>query len=241
MRSALVLTKRFVLFGVLLADLTLCSVRVNANAHELNEVVFVGSSDWAIIHPGSIKPDELLIRRYTFKVSRSSYSETRNNPTQKLELIDPPGTIMNSLFLNCRRKENETDFLVLHLPDTITLKSFSYDDWKSSIQIRTLADGQSRSVQGEYIKGDLFIDFKDMEAADFIKLMTSNELMFEFGDRADRGQLIFAEKIGATKMQQFIRAVLPELAKSNGAQRVQFLNTSQALAACLHFKKTGRP
>ena len=241
MRAALARARRFVLFGVLLPVWALYPARLNANARLLNEVVFVGSSDWAILHPGSIKADELLIRRYTFKVSRSSYSATRNDPLQKLELIDPPGTIVNSMFLNCRRKRNETDFLVLHLPDTITLSSFSYDDWKSSIQIKTLADGESRSVRGEYIKGDLFIDFKDMEAVDFIKLMTSNELMFEFGDRADRGQLIFSEKTGATKMQQFIRAVLPELAKSNGAQRVQFLNTSQALAACLHFKKTGRP
>ena len=64
--------------------------------------------------------------------------------------------------------------------------------------------------------------------------------MFEFGDRSDRGQLVFEEKTGATTMQEFIRTVLPDLVKSSGAQRAQFLNTSQALAACLHFKKTGR-
>ena len=241
MRSALSMANRIRLFRALFTGFALCAVYSHANAHELSEIVFVGSPEWAIVHPDSIRSDSLLIRRYAFKVSKASHAATRSNQMQKLELVDPPGTIINPMFLNCRRKRGETDFLVLHLPETVSLKSFSYDEWKPTIQIRTLADGESRSVHGEYIKGDLFIDFKDMEAADFIKLMTSAELLFEFGDKSDRGQLVFAEKTGATKMQQLIRTVLPELAKANGAQRVQFLNTSQVLAACLHFKKTGRP
>lgn len=241
MRRTLSTTSRNHLFRALIAGFALCVFHSIASAHQLSEIVFVGSPEWAIVHPDSIRSDSLLIRRYAFKVSKASHAATRSNQTQKLELVDPPGTIINPMFLNCRRKGGETDFLVMHLPETVSLRSFSYGEWKPTIQIRTLADGESRSVQGEYIKGDLFTDFKDMEAADFIKLMTSTELLFEFGEKSDRGELLFAEKTGATKTRQLIRDVLPELAKANGAQRVQFLNTSQVLAACLHFKKTGRP
>ena len=163
-------TTHFVLLGAMLAAMAVWLVRSDASAHELSDVTFVGSPEWVILHPDSIKPDQLLIRRYAVEVSRSSYSAKRDDPTQKLELIGPPSAVVNSMFFNCRRKKTETDFLVLHLPDTITLKSFPLSEWKPTIQIRTLADGESRAVQGEYIKGDLFLDLKDMETADFIKV-----------------------------------------------------------------------
>lgn len=225
---------------IALAAALLCAP-LPAIAHEIAEIAFVGSPEWAILSPGSIKPDELIIRRYAFKVSKESYSAARSDPAAKLNVVDPPGTIINSMFFICRRKSDETDVLVLHLPDTVSMQSFPYEEWKSTIGIRTLADGKSRAVQGEYIKGDLFIDAKDMAIVDFIALMSSTELIFEFGDKADRGRMIFEEKTGATKMKQLIHDVLPGMVKHMGAQRVQFLTTSQALAACDHFKKTGHP
>lgn len=228
-------------FALLVIWAAIISSTMTGLAHDLNDVAFVGSPEWAILSPGSIKSDSLIIRRYAFTASRASYAGARKNPDARLELLDEPGTVVNAMFLNCRRKKSETDFLVLHLPEQTSLKSFPYDEWKSTIGIRTLADGKSRSVQGEYIKGDLFIDAKDMEIADFIDLMSSKELLFEFGDKADRGQLAFAEQIGTAKLQQFVRAVLPDLVKMHGAQRVQFLTSAQALAACVNFKKTGRP
>jgi hypothetical protein len=100
------------------------------------------------------------------------------------------------------RSTENCDFLTVHLPDNADPTSFEHQEWVSRLDIRILADGGSQSVQGEYIKGDLFID---------ARLLSSSRIVFEFGKNNDRIHFAVSDQIGSANIGAFMREYLSRL------------------------------
>jgi TPR repeat protein len=127
-------------------------------SHDLNSLAFIMPSFWLFARSSSIKDMTLLFRRYSVIIEKQNLQEIDSGADDKLKIISEPGSLTNSMIFTCHRDRQTIDHLTVHLPETADPTSFKRDKWVSRLEIRILADDRSRKVEGEYIKGDLFID-----------------------------------------------------------------------------------
>jgi hypothetical protein len=208
--------------------------------HDINKVAFAMPTEWLLVPKMTTnKHNDLLFRRYGMKTGIREGVTDFDPAKYKLLLLDPPGTLVNSLIFVCRRSRQETDTLTIHLPNSVGLRSFEYGDWHSKFEIRSLADGQSRRTSGEYIKGDLFLDAADMEISDFLQLLSARHVTYELGKENDRVQFIVADTFGEAIIKDFVHFAVPELMHVS-ASAISYFDTSGMLSACLNYKKTGK-
>jgi hypothetical protein len=207
-------------------------------SHDLNKLAFVMPSYWILARSMAVADQKLMFRRYSVIIERENLSDIDAGKNQQVTILSE-GSLINSMIFNCERDRQKTDFLTIHLPDYLDPQSFDHRQWVSRLDIRNLADERSGSVEGEYIKGDIFIDANKYQSTkDFLNLISASRLSVEFGDKNDRVILAASDQIGSANMRGFIREYLPHI--PNFASGLQFLDTADMIQACLRYKRTGR-
>lgn len=207
--------------------------------HDINRIAFITPKEWLLVQPLAISKDgQLLFRRYGIKIGNLQGDLDPKPDSFELEYLDPPGTLINVQLFNCPRDGQYANFLTVHLPETVGLRSFDLKDWQSKLQIRTLADGNSRALEGEFIQGDLFIGADRLPFEDFLRLLDASRTTVEFGDKNDRIQFIVEDQFGKARIKDFMRDVLPERMNWD-VKTLRYFNTREMIAACLDFRRNG--
>lgn len=222
-----------------LAILALFVLVVDARSQEnVSDFVFLMPPEWIIIPSSAVHNDNLQFRRFSVAIQNADYEGVKTGTSPRMQLIGPPGTFFNSIIFNCAHDPDRRDFLTFHLPDEVGPTSFKRDDWVSKVDVRVLADSRSASFPGEYIKGDLFIDASNDRATNgFDRMLTSQELIIEFGHTNDRLNLFIGNTIGKATFGEFMRAAVPE---TLSVPANSYLSTAAMLARCRSFKRTTR-
>lgn len=207
--------------------------------HDINRIAFITPKEWLLVRPLAISKDgQLLFRRYGIKIGNLHGDLDPKPDSFELQYLDPPGTLINVQLFNCPRDGQYANFLTVHLPETVGLRSFDLKDWQSKLQIRTLADGNSRALEGEFIKGDLFIGADRLPFEDFLRLLDASRTIVEFGDKNDRILFIVEDQFGRARIKDFLRDVLPERMNWD-VKALRYFNTREMITACLDFRRNG--
>ncbi len=208
-------------------------------SRDLNSLAFIMPSYWILMRGTAVRDGQLLFRRFSFIVDRQNLANIDSGANEKVAILSDAGSLTNSMIFNCRRDRLKTDFLTIHLPDQLDPSSFAHQEWVSDLEIRFLADGRSGSFQGEYIKGDLFVDADQFSSlADFFKLLSASRIIIEFGDKKDRINLAISDQIGSANIGGFLREYLPRIPSL--ASGLKFLNVTDMTSMCSRYKSTGR-
>ena len=203
-------------------------------SHDLNNFAFVMPSFWLFSRTNSIVDGNLLFRRYSVITEKQNLRDIDSGATDRLEIISEPGSLTNSMIFTCHRRKQITDHLTVHLPEHADARSFKHDEWVSRLEIRILADNLSTKVEGEYIKGDLFIDVNAYASMnDFQKLLSASRLIIEFGEKNDRIVLAASDQFGSAQLGSFMREYLPLLPIF--ASGLRLLSTTDILNLCFNF------
>ena len=208
-------------------------------SRDLNSFAFIMPSFWILVPGNAVRDGQLLFRRYSVIIEKQNLNEIDLGTNERVTIISAPGSLTNSMIFNCQRDRRKTDFLTVHLPDNADPTSFEHQEWVSRLDIRILADGGSQSVQGEYIKGDLFIDANAYDfTSEFFRLLSSSRIVFEFGKNNDRIHFAVSDQIGSANIGAFMREYLSRL--PDFASGLRFLSSRDMARLCSTYKRTGR-
>lgn len=135
----------------------------------------------------------------------------------------------NTIILNCAKaKSKYLPHLTIVLPKSYEPSSFGRDSWQPKIKIHFLVDDKtSFALEGEYRKGEIYVDWTLDNSAEFELIIMADDLAVAFGDRNDMLNFHFTEKMDA---------VLSEIQKSGmmGAERgpMSHYSRKEALDRC---------
>lgn len=209
----------------------------DSNKLNVNRMAFFGTTEWVLIQKMARDKSNLIFRRYSILVDNPE-GDTEFDPKKfNLNVLDM-ASLINHQFYYCRRDRRDTDHLTIHLPDYAELRSFDLKSWQSKLNIRVLADGQSRSLRSEYIKGDFFFDLRAMTVDDFGSLLTASRVIFEFGDKADRIHHLTTDVFGGFNLRAFMRQAIPHVFKL-APQTYRYFDTTEMVTSCNRYKQTG--
>lgn len=148
--------------------------------------------------------------------------------------------IANVLFYLCQRQH--LDAVVFHIPSDVELRTIRPNQWISKTEFRILADNVGLRLEGEYIKGDFFIDVTAQTRKSLLQVINSEKISFEFGPADERLEIYQADAMpdGKGNLKGFLREALPMMLKSVGGTNLRHLNDQQMLKACAGFKASKR-
>jgi hypothetical protein len=206
---------------------------------DINKIAFIMPPEWLLVPTMAVRDGDLMFRRFGLKIANFEGKTDFDPESFQFNLLDPPGTFLNSQFMVCRRSPRDSDTLTLHLPDNVSLQSFDVKSWQSKLEIRSLAGRYSRRAMSEYIRGDLFLDATSMPIEDYVQLLTATRVTYEFGDKNDRLQFIVEDHFGKAAIAGFLREAIPHVLKID-PKTIAYFDTEAMLRACLTYKRTGR-
>lgn len=206
--------------------------------YDANRIAFFGSTEWVLIKKMATWKGDLLFRRYAVKVANPDGDTEFNPATFKLDIVDATSLTNHQIYL-CRRNGQNPDHLTLHLPENIELRSFKLNSWKNDLELRTLADGQSRRWKSEFIRGDFFVDLRPATRDDFGALITATRVTYEFGEQNDRVHHVTTDQFASFNIRYFMRQAIPSLFKLE-FHTYRYFDTTEMIAACNQYRRTGK-
>lgn len=201
---------------------------------EVSQYMFVTYPVWVTL-PGRVvdKNGRMIFRRYSMLFHKSGE-------------FDLEYGLSNTMMFWCDR--NGGDILVFHLHDKLMLQSFHLNSWKPKIDIHILTsmnDGLSSSgvYNGEYIKGDIFIDLTKQNYEDLIAVMGASEFIVDFGDKGDQLKFIVIKNEGEGKeLYGLLENDIKRSILGSDDKRMDELTpveTKDMLVRCMKYRKTG--
>jgi hypothetical protein len=230
--------KKVSMIAVTIASIASAQTVVAKDAAKVGEYAFIMPSDWVLLPERARSQrgtnEAILFRRFSVATHLSDFKRLRSGETDEVQLIGQTGTFYNSMIFNCVRKK--VDYLTLHLPSAVSVSSFESDGWKSSMEVRILANGVSIRSSAEYINRDIFLDAANFKSnIDFLHILAATEIITEFGERGDRLNLFVSDQLGKANLAYAEKEMIPKLMNA----KAHFLNTTEMLAKCRQFKRTG--
>jgi hypothetical protein len=205
--------------------------------HDLRRIVVLMSPMWVIVDSDSVKDGRLTTRRYGLIVDAETFRTIEMNGSGPLKIAT--SGLVNPMTFTCVQDTGYSDYLTFRFPAGTSLESVRFDDSMLRLSARILSDTSSYRAMGEYRKGDLFVDLKDIEAGAVLLPLDARRLTVEFGNKNDRLNLAAEYKLGSSNVNQFIQDVLPETLNVP-SREVRLLATDDMLTTCLSYKHTGK-
>jgi hypothetical protein len=202
------------------------------HAHEeqvsLDRVVFVTSPKWYVLKNKAVPKNILYFRKYALAVIDG-----------RLAPIDKVKNIAN---FACQRNSQLRDHVVVYVPRWADLKTIDERSWTSEMELRVLIDDTTFKTVGEYRDKEFFIDITDVNRESMMELLTSSEIVIEFGPAQERIGIRQASRTpdGTGNIEGFLDQLVPDISKAIGGGAVQSFSTDSMLRTCAGFKKTGR-
>jgi hypothetical protein len=138
----------------------------------LDQAKFASSKDWFVDNkPISDKGEDFLIFRRYFTVFMD-------------DTINPDAGLPNALYYKCSKQYDSV--VVFHVPDNMETKNFKKDLWIPKTEFHVLADRTGMTFQGEYIRGDMFIDVTPDTAKKLMEVLKATYVTVQFG--GDKGE-----------------------------------------------------
>ena len=170
------------------------------------------STGWAIATGLERSSNSVMFRRYSY--------------------VDDGG-FRNLIIFNCSIGSARTlSNLTFIVPKDIQIKSFPGESWLPKFEFRVLInDVSSVSADGEYNKGEIYVDLTPDFKENFVKLMNADSIQIGFGHKNDVIKFVMTNKMNNALVDPELIKMMPNLGK------LTFFSNADVFDAC---KKYGR-
>jgi hypothetical protein len=169
------------------------------------------NTGWVIVRGLEKSSNSVMFRRY-------SYADNR---------------FPNLIIFNCAIGSTMTlSNLTFIVPKNLQIKSFPRESWFLKFEFRVLInDVSSVSADGEYNKGEIYVDLTPSFKDNFTKLMTADSIQIGFGGSNDEIKFIMTNKVNKVLVDPKVIKMFPSLG------RFRFFSNADVFDAC---KKYGQ-
>ena len=194
----------------------------------LDHVLFVASPKWHLLRQRAVEDGTLFFRKFSFPVIDDIQQTGAKN-------------IKNIISYGCQRNPRVSDFVVIHLPTWVRLKTIDTDSWVSRLDLHIAIDRLSFTAVGEYRKREFFIDLNDEFRESLLKLLISEQILIEFGPKDERINIrqMYRTPNGGNVVG-YLDEIVPKISTALGGGKAESLETETILGRCSAFKKNGK-
>jgi hypothetical protein len=147
----------------------------------------------------------------------------------------------------CPLNSQVWNHFAVHLPRWVDLRTIDERAWVSEMKLRIRIDRATFGAVGEYLFSktnedtEFFIDITGVNRDSMLELLTSSEIVVEFGPEQERIEIRQMSRTpNGGDVEGFIDAVVPKVSKAIGGGEVRNFSADSMLRTCAGFNKTGR-
>jgi hypothetical protein len=193
----------------------------------LDRVTFITGTKWYVMRDNTAPKgvNVLYFRKYALPVIDGNLDVDR---------------IKNLVNFACQKNGKLWDHVVVYFPKWVDLQTIDERSWLPEMRLRISIDRSTLKTGGEYKAKELYIDVTDANRQSMLELLTSSEVVIEFGPAQERIEIRQVARDGTADVEGFFDSVVPRISTETGGGAVRGYDTASMLRTCVEYRKTGR-